>query len=630
MKIIIILFMTISVSYSTDATRIIQKIVNDTQMDSIINESNGIILQRNIVTKVFKKELETKLKVKILVKNKHAAKYGNFVLNETEFIHIEDISVSIKDTSGNLIKELDEDDIEEMIFHDGYEINIKKFSLTHDIFPYILEFEVDREIDTHFRWPNWITQYDIPTLYSSYKLIFDDNILYKTHNIGIDLTSGKYIEDGDSVHSWELMNIPPRLLEDYLPPENKIQNGVLFTPLEFEYGKSKGSLNTWNDIAAWYRLIAQDRYELPESAKEEVKTLIKSETDKNEIIRILYQYLQDKTRYVQIYMDIGGWQPHKADWIFNNRFGDCKDLSTLMISMLEFVGIDAYPALVLTRDEGLVYENFPNNRFNHCIAFVPLENDSIWLECTADYIGYKDIPFNIEGINVLVVKENSGEIIRTSQKSARENKQHSISNGQISSTGTLSIHGKICYSGNQKKRYTDIISVQKPEDIERTIIKDISYYTPGFKMDNYSFSSKEDESLQLEVKGQYNKFAKKVGNRIFLNPNILNRKSQKNIPEDIKRNYPIKMVDYPYLDIDSLVVSIPNGYTIESAPGIKNITKSFGRYKTSYKFENNIFTYNRIFEFTRRLIDPVEYQELVEFYQAAIETDKTNFVFKKM
>lgn len=51
------------------------------------------------------------------------------------------------------------------------------------------------------------------------------------------------------------------------------------------------------------------------------------------------------------------------------------------------------------------------------------------------------------------------------------------------------------------------------------------------------------------------------------------------------------MVKYPYVDIDSIVISILKDYVIESAPEIKNITRSFGKYKTSYTFQNDIFTY---------------------------------------
>ena len=48
---------------------------------------------------------------------------------------------------------------------------------------------------------------------------------------------------------------------------------------------------------------------------------------------------------------IGGWQANHAADIFRNRYGDCKDKTTLLIAMLHVAGIDAYYVPV---DDGAV------------------------------------------------------------------------------------------------------------------------------------------------------------------------------------------------------------------------------------------------------------------------------------
>lgn len=116
-------------------------------------------------------------------------------------------------------------------------------------------------------------------------------------------------------------------------------------------------------------------------------------------------------------MGLAGWQPQFADQVFKNRYGDCKDLSTYMVSMLNVVNIKSYPALALTRNKGVVDSEQPSNQFNHCIVCVPLDNDTLWLECTSTYNDLGDVPSTIEDINALVIGDQKGRLVRTPQKS---------------------------------------------------------------------------------------------------------------------------------------------------------------------------------------------------------------------
>ena len=42
----------------------------------------------------------------------------------------------------------------------------------------------------------------------------------------------------------------------------------------------------------------------------------------------------------------GRYQPHSADDVLGNQYGDCKDKHTLFASLLQATGVTAYPALI--------------------------------------------------------------------------------------------------------------------------------------------------------------------------------------------------------------------------------------------------------------------------------------------
>ena len=74
---------------------------------------------------------------------------------------------------------------------------------------------------------------------------------------------------------------------------------------------------------------------------------------------------------------IGGWQAHYAADIYRNRYGDCKDKTTLLISMLQAIGIRAY-YLHVDSERGVIDPDAPSLIGNHMITAIEMpdgEND---------------------------------------------------------------------------------------------------------------------------------------------------------------------------------------------------------------------------------------------------------------
>jgi len=53
-------------------------------------------------------------------------------------------------------------------------------------------------------------------------------------------------------------------------------------------------------------------------------------------------FIQKNIRYFVVMRGIGGLQAQYAADIFKNKFGDCKDKTTLLIAMLKVAGIQAF------------------------------------------------------------------------------------------------------------------------------------------------------------------------------------------------------------------------------------------------------------------------------------------------
>ena len=97
------------------------------------------------------------------------------------------------------------------------------------------------------------------------------------------------------------------------------------------------------------------------------------------------QFVQEQIRYVSISIGPGGFRPSSPEQVLERRFGDCKDKSLLLTTLLRQLGMDAQPALVNTRRGRVLDSNLPTPyAFNHAIVRMRLGNDTYWLDGTRD------------------------------------------------------------------------------------------------------------------------------------------------------------------------------------------------------------------------------------------------------
>ena len=97
------------------------------------------------------------------------------------------------------------------------------------------------------------------------------------------------------------------------------------------------------------------------------------------------QFVQDQIRYVSISIGRGGFVPSAAETILERRFGDCKDKSLLLVTLLHELGIQARVALVNTRRGRTLSSSLPSPySFDHAIVRMQLDSQTYWLDGTAD------------------------------------------------------------------------------------------------------------------------------------------------------------------------------------------------------------------------------------------------------
>ena len=115
--------------------------------------------------------------------------------------------------------------------------------------------------------------------------------------------------------------------------------------------KDCSALQSWEEAGHSYHALF-DNGENPETEiASQVQKLSSVKSDELSKIDALYTYVSRQIRYVAVEIGVGGYQPHLPADVYKNKYGDCKDKATLLISMLNKIGLRGYPALVGTRGD---------------------------------------------------------------------------------------------------------------------------------------------------------------------------------------------------------------------------------------------------------------------------------------
>ncbi|MEQ8242621.1 DUF3857 domain-containing protein [Fulvivirga sp.] len=95
------------------------------------------------------------------------------------------------------------------------------------------------------------------------------------------------------------------------------------------------------------------------------------------------RFVQDEVRYLGLENGMSAYKPHLPVKVFDQRFGDCKDKSLLLVCLLNLMDVEANPVLV-SSSQGLKLENSPPSPdiFDHCIVRFSYEDKDYYIDPT--------------------------------------------------------------------------------------------------------------------------------------------------------------------------------------------------------------------------------------------------------
>ncbi|MCC5932130.1 MAG: DUF3857 domain-containing protein [Cyclobacteriaceae bacterium] len=540
---------------------------------------------------------------------------------------------AIFDKHGKLARKLKKSDIKDYSAFDGYSIiddgRFKEAELNFPDYPYTIVFEYVVKQKNILRYPTWapLPGYNLSCQWSEFEVINakDLELRYLEKNIPANVSSE--IDAANGKFKWNIKNAPALMYEAMAPHATEILPLVRTSPTRFVTYAYQGDMSDWKGYGQWVYALLEDKQKLPDATAKKMQEMVKDCSDDIDKVRRIYQYMQNNTRYISVSLGLGGWQPFDATYVNEKGYGDCKALSNYMMSLLKSVGINSHYTLIRAgSNEPSISVDFPSHQFNHAILCVPMEKDTLWLECTDQKNPFGYVGSGLDNRHVLLITEDGGYLTRTPGWTGHENIQFTNARVDLDTEGNATAEVEIVSAGLQFSR-VDALLKRGREEQRKRIYNFIDI--PQFELQDFKVNANTGADINglEEYQLQLRRYGAAGGKRVFFQPNLLNKNSNVRLTSESRIN-PL-VLRFPYLDIDTIEFNLPNHCHLEFVPENIRITSDFGSYEVNFEIEQGKVVYIRRMEMYNGTFPSEKYNEYIQFMNQIAEADQMKIVMLK-
>jgi len=492
---------------------------------------------------------------------------------------------------------------------------------------------------------NWRFQEGVPVRESRYSLTLPVRWEYKASWLNypeVKPTSGR-----SNQWQWVVNDVKAVRKEADMPPFPGVVGQMIISFLPPGGFSATNGFSNWNEMGTWYWNLENGRLAASSQIKQKVDALTVSAPTTLEKMKALAQFVQHDIRYVAIEVGIGGWQPHPAPDVFAHRYGDCKDKTSLMKSMLHEIGVESYRVAINT-ERGSIGPNTPaHHGFNHHITAIKLPaglsdpsllavvedpklGRILFFDPTDELTPFGQIRGELQSNYGLLVTPEGGELVELPKQSSATNSIARVAKLTLDTEGRL--QGDV-----EERRVGDRAASQRwalhnvTRDSER--IKLIESLLAASLTNFHILKASVLNLQQADKPFGFNytfiadHYGQSAGNLLLVRPRVIGTKARGILETKEPRQFPIEF-EGPARDTDSFEITLPPGYEVDELPPPIDVDYSFASYHSKTEAKGNVIGYTRVFEVKELSVPVNKAEELKKFYRIIAGDERSTAVLK--
>lgn len=427
---------------------------------------------------------------------------------------------------------------------------------------------------------------------------------------------------GNVRYVWEDKNVAPLELEPMMPDVDKVLPRLYLS-----------SVPNWQSVAAWYYDLAKDRMVADPLVKARTRQVTQGKVSPEDKARAIFYDVQSRTRYVAISLGKSAFQPRPASSVITNQFGDCKDMTTLLVAMLREAGITAYPVLLKADSKDKRSEELPSpGAFDHALCLAEIGGKQFWLDATAELCPWGAVPQADRGCEVLVVKDGGkGEWQTIPWGTPDDNRSLRVVKLELQPDGSAKGFVTITGSGDTDISLRQVLR-DLPEGKRRPYAEQIlQTIGANAKVSNVTVSDWRDMETPstITMEATFPAWANLSGDMLLFRarPDQTTGSSSSPFREDARR-LPVQQNAIASGEA-RLEVKLPPNFTVLSAPKTTEVKSDLGRYVRQVKQDGDNLTITVRGDNFRAQVPSASYPAVRKYYDDYLRAADEWVIVKK-
>ncbi len=417
-------------------------------------------------------------------------------------------------------------------------------------------------------------------------------------------------EDGRKVYRWKSSQLKSTADLKPVPYDPDVLPAVMWT-----------TFRDWQEIGEWYAGLAKERSAVTPEIQAKVNELIQGKTTDEEKIEAIYNYVSTQVRYIGVDFGVGRYQPHSAETVLDNQYGDCKDKHTLLAAMLKAAGYDAWPALIGSSMK--LHAEIPTPaQFDHVITVVQLPSGPIWLDSTPEVTPFRMLMPQIRDKMALVIPAN-GEptLMRTPANGPFPFVDTYTGTGKLDSDGTLTGHLSYEMRGDSEAIYRIVFHNLQRGQWQQAMQNMSERMGFAGKVSNLDVSlpEKTDKPFTFSYDYTRKEYADWANRRILP---LMMAVSWSDLGDD-PLTKPIE-IGSPRVENHHSEIELPKDYTAVLPKSVK-YTTDFAAYEADYKLDGDMFICDRKLQILKTELPESRVDDYKKFTKN-LEDDENQYV----
>jgi hypothetical protein len=501
--------------------------------------------------------------------------------------------------------------------------------------------ESEEVMEPYLQEKIWLLQTGIPVVFQALELDLPPG--RKHGESWHRLNAVKPVEVSPNHWRWELHDMPALTLRD-IP--SAPERAALEARMSVQWGQAavEGKDNQWRAIGQWVTELEANRPDPSPEITAKVNELIAGAPDFYTKLERITESIQKDVRYFIVMRGIGGLQANHAADIFHNRYGDCKDKTTLLISMLQVAGIKAYYVPVDHR-RGVVDPDAPSLMGDHMITAIEIPagmedkrlqavvktNDGkryLIFDPTDERTPVGNLGSYLQGGYGLLSAGASSQVIALPVLAPDANGTERKGEFTLAADGTLAGSIDALHSGPEGADLRSFLKYTDDKERREYWETHIAHDLPGVVLNSFQFVQAPalNKPLEFHYKLTAGQYAHSAGPLLLVRPRVLGSFA---VPFDDKpRTLPIDLNATGHWH-DSYDITLPDGFVVDETPDPVDLDVEFATYKSSITAKENKLHYERDFVVRQVEIPATKAEAFRKLESTILMDEKGTAVLKK-